>query len=95
MNILLFAVNRSTFVVRDVKIIRTKFNVTFCKSNEHSLIDILNLIKSHDVIFFWFASLRFFIPALIARIYRKKIITVAGGFDVAKVEAGSMGSKWK
>ncbi|HRP93623.1 MAG TPA: glycosyltransferase family 4 protein [Ignavibacteriaceae bacterium] len=32
---------------------------------------------------------------MIARIYRKKIITVAGGFDVAKVEAGSMGSKWK
>jgi glycosyltransferase involved in cell wall biosynthesis len=32
---------------------------------------------------------------LIARIYKKKILTVAGGFDVAKVEAGSMGSTWK
>ncbi len=95
MNILLFAVNQSTFVLRDIKILQSKYKVTFCKSNERSFIDIFKLIKSHDIIFLWFASIRFFFPALIAKIYRKKIVTVAGGFDVAKVESGSMGSKWK
>jgi len=95
MNILLFAVNPSTFVLRDIKILQSKFNVTFYKINEHSFFDIIKLIKSHDLTFFWFASLRFFIPALIAKIYRKKILTIAGGYDVAKVESGSMESKWK
>jgi len=95
MKILLFAVHPSTFVLRDIKILQAKYDVTFCKISEYNLFEITRLIKSHDLVFFWFASLHFFLPSLIAKIFGKKIITIAGGYDVAKVESGSMGTMWK
>jgi len=99
MTILFFAVNlESTFIKRDINILRAENDVTLFTFNENSLIRTFNLIRTHDLIFCWFASIRFFIPILIAKLLRKKIIIVAGGYDVAKekgIECSSMCSIWK
>lgn len=98
MRILFFAVHPSTFVIRDINILQSKFNVTCYEINKHTLFNTIKLIQAHDLAFFWFASIRFFIPLLIAKILKKKIVIVAGGYDVAKVkgvECESMCSIWK
>ncbi len=95
MKILLIAVNKSTFVIRDYDILKIKFNTTLCFYKDYSLKEVVNLIKEHDLIIFWFASIRFFIPTLLTKLFNKKIITITGGYDVSKVEGGSMQSIWK
>jgi glycosyltransferase involved in cell wall biosynthesis len=95
MKIALFSVNRSTFVIRDIKILSTKHTVKLIVPSSNSFKKTFRTIIESDLILFWFASLRFLIPAMIAKLFGKKIITIAGGFDVAVVEHGSMGSWWK
>jgi glycosyltransferase involved in cell wall biosynthesis len=42
-------------------------------------------ILKYDIVFFWFASLSFFPILLVSWILRKKIVIIAGGFDVVKL----------
>jgi len=95
MKILFFAVHLSTFVTRDIKILKSKNEVTYFNPVNYSLFNLYNQLRENDLTFFWFASIRFFIPLLIAKILKRKIIIVAGGYDVKKIESGSMGSIWK
>ena len=95
MKILLIAVNPSTFVLRDYQILKTKYDTTLYIYNNRSFKTLLNLIKEHHLFIFWFASIRFFLPTILAKLFNKKIVTIAGGYDVSKVESGSMQSIWK
>ncbi len=93
MNILLVSVHSSSFVKGDIEILESKHNVTYF--NYTSIKNIYQLIKifaGNELVFFWFASIHFLIPLIIAKIFRKKIIIVAGGYDVAKVIDISYGS---
>jgi glycosyltransferase involved in cell wall biosynthesis len=98
MKILFLTVYNISFAERDLKILQSKFVVTTFNFENKSILNLIELIKSNDLIYFWFASIRFFIPVVIAKILKKKIIIVAGGYDVAKVHAiryGSLTSLWK
>lgn len=95
MKILLVSVNASTFVLKDYYILKSNFETTLCLFTECSAKKLLGLIYSHDVVIFWFASIRFFLPLCFAKILQKKIVTIAGGYDVSKVQDGSMQSFWK
>ncbi len=95
MKILFFAVHLSTFVTRDIKILKSENEVAYFNPVNYSFFNLYNQIRENDLTFFWFASIRFFIPLLIAKTLKKKIIIVAGGYDVKKIESGSMGLLWK
>lgn len=46
-----------------------------------------------DVVFCWFGSLRFFVPVILGKLFGKKIVIVAGGYDVVnlpKIDYGNM-----
>lgn len=84
MKILLVAPSLSSFVETDYEILRNAFETDLQIS--WTLTDILkaiNKVFKSDLIIFWFASLRFFPIFIMAKILRKKIITIAGGYDVS------------
>lgn len=85
---LLFIGNRkSPFVENDYKCLQKKFNVKSISMSSMSLPIFLFktffLVKWSDVVFCWFASWESFFPVLFGRLFRKKSIIVAGGYDVA------------
>lgn len=98
MKILFLAVNKSSFINRDHEILLSENEVKFIVPSSASFIKLIKYIFNSDLLFCWFASLNFFLPILIAKILNKKIIVVAGGYDVAKVKElnyGSMNSNWR
>lgn len=95
MNILLFSVHNSTFVKKDFEILKEKHDVSYYpySNPQFHLVSLYKNIKNCELIYCWFASLNFFLPVLIAKLLEKKIIIVAGGYDVAKVESIKYGSQ--
>ena len=100
MKILLVTVHSSTFTRVDFEILSSRHLVTYLdfSSSRVSLLKISRLIKQNDLIYFWFISLRFITPLLLSKLLRRKVIFVAGGYDVAglkELNYGSMSSEWK
>ncbi len=100
MNILFITVHPSTFTIVDHEILKSQHNVTYYdySTDRSKLFGLIKLIKEHDLIFFWFVSLRFLYPLIWSKWFHKKVVFVAGGYDVANLEElnyGSMSSKWK
>jgi glycosyltransferase involved in cell wall biosynthesis len=98
MKILFLAVNKSSFINRDYEILLSEHEVKFMVASSLSFMKTIHNLFESDLLFCWFASLNFLIPILIAKILKKKIIIVAGGYDVAKVKSlnyGSMSSFWR
>ncbi len=92
MNILLVSPNLSSFVARDLKILRERHNVVVRFVNHVNpfrfLGDIRTLWKS-DLLFVWFASIYTFPLVIAARLLGKRIVTVVGGYEAAnKPELG-------
>jgi glycosyltransferase involved in cell wall biosynthesis len=88
MKILFFSISNSSFIERDFNILRSAHDVTKANtelSKLSKIIKLYKLIKNQDSIFCWFASLHYFTPCILARILKKKIYVVAGGYDVASV----------
>ena len=86
MKILLAYPTRSSFIARDIKILATKHEVS-----EHSYYSLApaNLlrgflaVKSCDLLYLWFASIRALPLVLFARMLGKPVITVVGGYEAA------------
>lgn len=100
MKILFFTVHASTFTKGDLEILKSKHSVIYCDFFEKKIgfFNLIRLIKNNDVVFFWFISLRFVIPLIWSKLFNKKVIFVAGGYDVANLKElnyGSMSSRWK
>lgn len=78
----------TSWVNRDIEILSKKFNV---KTQNNYKRAIGNLVSNFyhlvwcDLIFCWFASAHFFPSIFIAKLLNKKIVVVAGGYDVASV----------
>ncbi|MEO8231616.1 MAG: glycosyltransferase family 4 protein [Ignavibacteriota bacterium] len=95
MKILFFAISKSSFIEKDYEILRSAHDVTKVEItllNLSNIVKLIKLIKNYDSVFFWFASLKFFVPCIVSSILSKKIYLVAGGYDVASVNEISYGS---
>lgn len=77
-----------SFVKKDLKILKQKhqvkavnnFNSTLSKIPENFL-----GVLWCDVVFCWFGGPRFIAPIMFGRLFRKKVVIVAGGYDVVRL----------
>ncbi len=95
---------QSSFVQNDIAILQRRHtlkvvdaNIGRGKSAAIGLIKlefriILALLRS-EILFFWFADYYSFIPTLIARLLRKRVYVVAGGFDVTYIPEVKSGAR--
>ncbi len=100
MKILFITVHSSTFTRVDFEILKSQHSVTYYDYSSNYLQDLrlIKLIKENDLIFFWFISLRFIAPLIWSKLLHRKVVFVAGGYDVASLKElnyGSMSSVWK
>src|SRR5438874_2588362 len=88
LTILMPHINISTFIQTDIDLLKTEYNVRLadCGSVWRSLWSLRHVLKA-NCIYCWFGSLRFFPLCLLAKVLGKKIIIIAGGYDVACVPA--------
>jgi glycosyltransferase involved in cell wall biosynthesis len=76
--------NLSSFVRRDCEILSNHFNVEKIMYRRPSdIVKIATSIWKSDISFSWFASGHSFITVLISKLFGKKSVVVAGGYDVA------------
>jgi glycosyltransferase involved in cell wall biosynthesis len=74
----------STFVKQDFEILSRHFQVEAVPYRSTG--DIMNMIgpiRRSDLVFSWFASGHSFAAVMLAKIFRKRSVVVAGGYDVA------------
>jgi len=85
MKILFVHQNLATFVKKDLEILREKHEVREVVFwGKLAPLKILRYILWCDITFSWFGSINAFWAVLFSRIFRKKSIVVAGGFDVGQ-----------
>jgi glycosyltransferase involved in cell wall biosynthesis len=78
----------TSWTQRDLRILSSEYTITdrHVKNKKTSIYTANPLfLKNYDKIFCWFGSLNFLPILLIAKLMRKEIIIISGGFDVAKV----------
>jgi glycosyltransferase involved in cell wall biosynthesis len=92
MEILFFAIGNSSFIKKDLDILRSEYNVKEVSHKQHNLFRLIKDIKESRLLFIWFGSLNFFLACIIAKLLRKRLIIVAGGYDVANVPEINYGS---
>ena len=94
----------SAFVKEDLKILSKYFDVYEVEwwkgSKIINILRILNLSRKCDVSFAWFAGIHSAFAVFFSRLFGKKSIVVAGGYDVANIPeinsgAFSKGKYWK
>ena len=76
------------FEKRDFEILKNRFlstEILINKKTLYRIIYIIKEIKKSDIIFCWFAYRAAFIPLIIAKIFKKKIVLVMGGWNCANV----------
>lgn len=95
MNILYVSNTKANWALNDFDLLAKHFEITdnFVCSLSSSIKSMNPLfIIRYDVVIFWFASLSFFPILLVSWILRKKIIIIAGGYDVVKVPSIKYGA---
>jgi glycosyltransferase involved in cell wall biosynthesis len=88
MHKILFVHNGPThFVQLDLDELRKHYGVTECylRSRWVNAISIWQQVKTHDLVFGWFASWHTFLPLLFARRLGKPSLLVIGGYDIANM----------
>lgn len=88
MHRILFVHNGPTqFVQLDLDELRKRYGVTECylRSRWVNAISIWQQVKTHDLVFGWFASWHTFLPLLFARRLGKPSVLIIGGYDVANM----------
>jgi glycosyltransferase involved in cell wall biosynthesis len=75
-----------SFIAVDIETLAREFEVStpYCKPARGYVSAALELIGA-DLLFCWFGSIRFLPLALLARLLRKRVVIVAGGYDLANV----------
>src|SRR5947209_9561398 len=95
---------QSSFVQNDIAILQRKHKVKIVDANigrgKSAALALLKLeskiifsLLGSDILFFWFADYYSFFPALIARLLRKRVYVVAGGFDVTYIPEVKSGAR--
>jgi glycosyltransferase involved in cell wall biosynthesis len=88
MHRILFVHNGPThFVQLDLDELRERYDVTECylRSRWINAASIWQQVRTHDLVFGWFASWHTFLPLLFARLLRKPSLLVIGGYDLANM----------
>ena len=84
----LFVHNGATsFVQLDTGLLKEHYEVGewFARSRRIDPVRLWKAVRSHDLVFGWFASWHTFLPLLFARIQGKPSVLVTGGYDVASL----------
>lgn len=79
---------KTSWTKNDYEILEEHFEVSNCFVGRwFDFVKYINpfFIQKHDIIILWFASLSFFPITVFAWLFRKKIVIIAGGFDVVKL----------
>jgi glycosyltransferase involved in cell wall biosynthesis len=95
---------QSSFVQNDIAILRRVHKLRIIDANVgrggSAAIALLKLefkilfsLFGSDILFFWFADYYSFIPSVIARLLRKRVYVVAGGFDVTYIPEVKSGAR--
>lgn len=79
------------FVKTDVEILKKHFDVktllfNFFPFNNKKILSLPSQIRDSDVVFIWFAGSHAFFTTLLNSIFKKPIVIVTGGYDVAKIK---------
>lgn len=85
---ILFVHNGPTqFVQLDLEELRKRYGVTECylRSRWFNAVSIWRQVRTHDLVFGWFASWHTFLPLLFARRLGKPSLLVIGGYDTANL----------
>lgn len=85
---ILFVYNAPTHFVRlDLKELRERYQVTECylRSRWINVSSLWQQVRTHDLVFGWFASWHTFLPLLFARLSGKPSVLVIGGYDLANM----------
>ena len=84
---ILFFEQDSTFVKEDLKILQKHFTVETIKFKTTilSMIWTIFAIARNDMVYIWFGNHHAAYSALVAKLLRKRVIIVAGGYDAASV----------
>ncbi|HEX2270736.1 MAG TPA: hypothetical protein VHH35_14415, partial [Pyrinomonadaceae bacterium] len=88
MSRILFVHNGPTRFVRlDLEELRERYEVTDCylRSRWINALSLWQKVRTHDLIFGWFASWHTFLPLLFARLSGKPSLLVIGGYDLANM----------
>ena len=84
-----------SFVRRDLEILRCYYETREINNYTGAFLKIPRNISDViwcDIIFCWFGSVRFLFPILLGRILGKKVVIVAGGYDVVRLPEIGYGS---
>jgi len=85
----------SSFVKMDFEILKKNYtlhSIRVTKNVPKVIVDFLVYTPNSDVIFVWFAGAQALLSVLFAKIFRKKVIVVAGGYDAAYLPEISYGA---
>lgn len=100
MRILYVCNTKASWAQNDYKLLNRHFNTTnlYIDPHKHSCKSINPFpILQYDVIILWFASLSFLPLIFFSWIFRKKIIIIAGGYDVVnlpEIQYGAFLDRW-
>ena len=93
MNICFLSANSSTWVRQDQEILSRKhFVESYTVANLKTLFTSLQGVLANDLLFCWFASMRFFPHILLASILGKPIVIAVGGYEVAHLDELNYGA---
>lgn len=99
MKILIFAPYNSPFISTDIELLKAIGQVTsVISSGVRAIVKIVRLIPFHTVTIFWFGTVYSAIGVLTAKIFRKKVIIILAGVDMAKIPEINYGiwlSRWR
>jgi len=85
MKILFIHQGMAPFIEKDLHILRGFHEVKgFCFKGARSIFSLLKEVKRCDLTFSWFGSIHAFWAVLFSRIFDKRSIVVAGGYDVGQ-----------
>lgn len=95
MRILFVHNGRERFVLDDLRLLQESHSVTDWRQGGRlfNVARLLRLVRSHDLLFCWFASWHSFLPVLLAHRLGKPSIVVVGGYDTANVPEAGYGSQ--
>lgn len=81
------------FVRLDLEELRKRYQVTECylRSRWVNPVSIWRQVRTHDLVFGWFASWHTFLPFVFARLLGKPSVLVVGGYDVANMPQAGYG----
>ena len=85
---ILFVFSReSSFIAIDRAVLEERWRVTPWQQRGPvvNLVRLLREVRRSDLVFGWFASWHTFLPVLVARLLRKPVVIVIGGFDTARM----------